>query len=455
MIHVTRWASRAVLVAGAALVVSAVSLSSTYQPSSAASVWPAGFGDCAGPDCPPGAYPGVPSTGAFRDDNLSVFVGGDFTIADQAAEAEGRVVVIGDLAMSKSSSPSVYNIGEAIGSGVWPTAGSVALAVGGDVTVAPDQSLLVGASIELDAAVAGATTGTVTPTGGFVPAGPVLAPFEGAAAELTTLSECISAAVSASPTGTVAVDGSGTATLTSSNASADPQLFQIDAGVVADITGDILIDPAIDDSATIIIDVIDSSPGSSYSIGGYANGGAGDLLTFRERMLWNFAAIESVGILGPIVFPGSVLVGSDSSTTTVTSPSFNGRTYVVGDLVHGGAGGSGQEFHTYPYRGLLPSCSNPTTSPSGSGSPSGSASPSSSPSGSASPSSSPSSSPSGSASPSLSPTSTLSPDGPDDPALASTGLPLSELALLVGMGLLVFGAAAVGLTARREDLRKR
>jgi hypothetical protein len=157
-----------------------------------------------------------------------------------------------------------------------------------------------------------------------------------------------------------------------------------------------------------------------------------------------------VGILGPVVFPGSLLVGSDSSTTTVTSPSFNGRTYVVGDLVHGGGSGSGQELHTYPYRGLLPSCASPTTSPSGSGSPSGSASPSSSPSGSAS-----SSSPSGSASPSSSPTSTLSPDGPDDPALASTGLPLSELALLVGMGLLVFGAAAVGLTARREDLRKR
>ncbi|MFD7560904.1 hypothetical protein ACFV9E_41265, partial [Streptomyces sp. NPDC059835] len=77
---------------------------------------PNGLGPCIpgtgpGEACPP-VWPepnNLPFTG--RDNNINVFVGGNMLVRRGAAEAEGKVVVLGDFDMNKSAGGNVYNVG--------------------------------------------------------------------------------------------------------------------------------------------------------------------------------------------------------------------------------------------------------------------------------------------------------------------------------------------------------
>ncbi|MCW2749557.1 MAG: hypothetical protein JWR83_667, partial [Aeromicrobium sp.] len=75
----------------------------------------------------------------------------------------------------------------------------------------------------------------------------------------------------------------------------------------------------------------------------------------HARLVWNFPNAATAGIRGSGQIPGAVLVGPQSSTTTITAPGTNGRVLLAGNLVHGGGGG-GEELHAYPFNGTLPPC---------------------------------------------------------------------------------------------------
>ncbi|MGL4173982.1 MAG: choice-of-anchor A family protein [Actinomycetota bacterium] len=108
-----------------------------FIPSTAAhaAAFPAGFGDCVPGNCPT-PYPALLTNGpvTFRDDAVNVFAGGNYTVSGTSAEAEGRVVVLGDFTLNKNAPPTsqIYNVGEAgVGSRVTPSNGSDFLTVGG------------------------------------------------------------------------------------------------------------------------------------------------------------------------------------------------------------------------------------------------------------------------------------------------------------------------------------
>lgn len=68
----------------------------------------------------------------FTDNAINIFAGGDFRVRGSAAEAEGRVVVLGDFDQDKADGVSaIYNIGEpGVGSRVSPPVGSDWLTTG-------------------------------------------------------------------------------------------------------------------------------------------------------------------------------------------------------------------------------------------------------------------------------------------------------------------------------------
>lgn len=123
--------SRAVLT-----VALAVALAGGLAPAASAAPLPDGLGPCLGAGCP-GTWddPGnKPVTG--HDSNINVYVGGNYLVREAAAEAEGRIVTLGNFDMDKRDGASpAYRVGVTDG-------GSDHLAVGANLTVAPGQRLL-------------------------------------------------------------------------------------------------------------------------------------------------------------------------------------------------------------------------------------------------------------------------------------------------------------------------
>lgn len=338
------------------------------EPSAAAATgWPPGFGDCAGAGCPPGAYPD-PGSGPITsfDEAINVFVGGHMTVAAQAAESEGRVVVMGDLTMDKDpGGTDLYNVGEAIGSRVAPPPGSVALAVGGDLTVAGGETLLVGDTLPLATRHAGALPGpgTVTSTGGTQQDPDAVSAYDGVAAQLTSLSTCLAEQAS---TGTVVDEGFQ---ITFVGDAGQPggdsaiQVFDL-PGPIGSPGADVGISfTGIPPGATVIVNLTGATTGI-HTFSGGGGSGTDPLDAMRERLLWNVPAATAVGLQGTAQLQGSVLVGATPSTTTLSYPGTNGRLYTAGDLVHTSSAqaAGGQEVHAYPFRGALPTeCDTPAT----------------------------------------------------------------------------------------------
>ncbi|MFJ1702051.1 choice-of-anchor A family protein [Kitasatospora sp. NPDC088346] len=356
---------------------------------------PPPLGACTGSACPD-PFPGH-NNGPFagRDASISVFTGGDFSVRGRAAEAEGRIVVLGDISVDKTGGGS-YNMGVAgVGSRVPPPDGTDFVTTGGNLTVATGTTLLVG---EGDPAFPAAPSawgnvrhrGTSTGTVGIAPNGRSLQDdtagdaYTALRPYLTALSTCIARATT---TGTVRSDGF-TVTFAGDGTSAR-QVFDVPGDIGTAGRAVDLVLTGIPAGATVLVNLaaadvlINTNTGSALP---------GDQLTaLGPKLMWNFPAAATARITGGAQFQGSVLGGNPAGTTTLSTPGLDGRVYLAGNLVHDSAR-SGVEVHDYPFNGDLPDF--PSPSPSPSNSPSDSASPSPSPSPSDSPSPTPSPSPS-------------------------------------------------------------
>jgi choice-of-anchor A domain-containing protein len=300
--------------------------------------------------CPapwPALHAGPPS-GAF-DGNVSVLVGGSLHVSGAAAGAEGTVVTLGDAIFARDV-PGPYQVGvTALGSQVAPYAGADMLAVGGNLVAAPGTHVDVGQFLGGDVAVGGgvAAGSDVDPHGGRVDTGvaDATAPYLDLVSQLAPMS----AAFAGRPvTGTAEVTDDAI-TLTGDGVS-NPQVFTLDgasvaqdgrslqllgvpqdAGVVVNITG-----PAV----TLNIDTLLTPDGQPV-----------DPLTdpyfpsLATHLLWNAPSATTVDIGGLAQLPGSLLVPTAPSTTTLSGLGTNGRILVAGDLVHTGEG----ELHAYPF----------------------------------------------------------------------------------------------------------
>ncbi|MEE1787818.1 choice-of-anchor A family protein [Streptomyces sp. SP17BM10] len=360
------------------------------------------LGACTGPDCP-ATWP-APNNGDFtgRDASINVFTGGDYTVNGRAAEAEGKIVTLGNLTVDKNGG-GVYNMGVVgVGTRVVPPNGSDFVTAGGNVDAKRGNSILVGGSDSKGQAFgnvryAGTLSGTVTvdPTGQAIKDPNAAAPYQ---AVLTRIEEASDCSGRATATGTVKVTTSE-ATFTGDGTSAR-QVFNVSQDLAASNGGQIgLVFAGIPAGATVVVNMLGDNPTVNTYTG---TGLAGDRTTeLRSKLMWNFPTATNATIKGSAQFQGSIMAGNPGGTTTLAQPGINGRVYLAGNLIHTGTGG--YEIHGYPFDGDLPECkTTPSPSPSESSSPSPSPSPSPT-----SPTHSPSPSPTAtSTSPTATPTST-------------------------------------------------
>jgi choice-of-anchor A domain-containing protein len=392
---------------------------------------PGGLGPCVPGDCPDPFPPVNNGDFAGRDNAISVFVGGGMRVVEGAAEAEGRVVVIGDFDMNKTAGSTVYNAGIAgVGSRVPPEDGEDFLTTGGDITIASGQTLLADRGVVRHA---GTLTGAVTGTPIQDPN--AAAPYAGLAPQLTAASDCYADRENVPATGTVTFAG-GTFTFTGDGSSA-LQVFYVDQDLEGPGGASIGLSFAgIPANATVLVNVV--VPGTWTF-----NTFSGDLAdldpwnSLRERMLWNIPTATRVDLVGVSHLQGSVLVGNPDSTTLFNKPGMAGRFFTTGDLIHAG---DGSEFHSYPFDGDLPSCAGASPTPC----PSASRAPAESP------------SPMATASPAApsSPTVSRSPAAPSSPAPGGClpRLPVTgdDVALLPVLAVVLLGAGGAIVVALRR-----
>ncbi|MFI1825150.1 SpaA isopeptide-forming pilin-related protein [Streptomyces sp. NPDC020412] len=316
---------------------------------------PGGLGPCLPGDCPD-PYPPINNGPiAGRDNNINIFAGGNFLVRERAAEAEGKVVVLGNFDQNKSAGGSaVYNIGVVgVGSRVPPDDGTDFLTTGGNVTIAAGQRLLAdGGNVRH----AGTATGTIEGT--VIQDPNAAAPYTALRDELTSASQCYARTETGTrPATGTAVNGGGQTTFTGDGTSA-LQVFNVDFDMQTATGGQQgLVFNNIPANATVLVNVL----GANRTINTYSGGIADTdpLNQLRERLLWNFPDATTVGLRGTGQFQGSVLIGNQASNTTVTLPGTNGRFFSTGNITHTSVvgGGGGQEFHAYPFNGDLPDCS--------------------------------------------------------------------------------------------------
>ncbi|MFE9421493.1 SpaA isopeptide-forming pilin-related protein [Kitasatospora sp. NPDC006697] len=322
-----------------------------------AATLPGGLGPCLGADCP-ATFPPV-NNGPFagRDAGINIFVGGDYNVRGTAAEAEGHVVTLGNFDVNKSTEGSaVYNVGiVGVGSRVPPPDGADFLTTGGNVTVAAGQRLLAD-----DGVVRHAGTATGTITGTVVQDSQAVAAYAPLRGELQTASECYAGSGGTPRPATGTAVNQGFQTLFTGDGSSALQVFNVDFDIVGNGGSQQgVVFENIPANATVLINLTGGARTISTYSGSLQDSDPWNQL--RDHMLWNFPTASSVTLTGTGQFQGSVLVGNPASTATVNLPGVNGRLFTTGSLTHtsGGTGGSGTEFHAYPFNGDLPACGNP------------------------------------------------------------------------------------------------
>ncbi|MFE2326238.1 choice-of-anchor A family protein [Streptomyces sp. NPDC059385] len=310
---------------------------------------PSGLGPCIpgtgpGEACPP-FWPepnNLPFTG--RDNNVNVFVGGNMLVRRGAAEAEGKVVVLGDFDMNKSAGGNVYNVGIAgVGSRVPPSDGSDFLTAGNDVRVAPGQRLLAdGGVIRYGSTLTGTATGTLTHDPDAA------APYAVLRDRLTAASDCYADQVA---TGTTA--WTPQETVFTGNGTSPLQVFNVSRDLSGPGTAQQTIRFAgIPAGATVLVNVLGASPAIRVNNVLLPAG-------LRERLLWNFPDADTAEIAGSAQLGGSVLIGPRTSVATVSVIGVNGRFLTAGSMTHTSpteTTGLGAELHAYPFDGDLPGC---------------------------------------------------------------------------------------------------
>ncbi|MFD9339281.1 choice-of-anchor A family protein [Streptomyces sp. NPDC060028] len=324
-------------------------------------VLPGGLGPCIPGRCPdpfPQVEVGTQATG--YDQAVNIFVGGDFHVRERAAEAEGKIVVLGSFDQDKAAEAGQgYNIGiVGAGSLVRPPVGSDFLATGHNVTIAAGERLISDGGV---VRYAGTAPGPGTVTGTLTHDTAAVAKYAGLRDRLTAASKCY-ARVDGQPrhaTGTAVVNG-GFAVFTGDNTSR-LQVFNLDANIAASASGAIGIRfDRIPADATVLVNILGTERTVSTFSGAIADANSA-WNGLRTRLLWNFPDATTLRLAGSGQFQGSVLVGEQGSRTAVTLPGMNGRFFTTGSLTHtsiDGLGG-GQEFHAYPFNGNLPDCAPP------------------------------------------------------------------------------------------------
>ncbi|MEU6819517.1 choice-of-anchor A family protein [Streptomyces atriruber] len=342
-------------------IVAGTSLSALPAEAAVAKPLPGGLGPCVPGNCPSGGYPPINNDGIkYRDNGINVYVGGDFLVREKAAEAEGRVVVLGDFDQDKADGVSgIYNVGEAgVGSRVAPPVGSDWLTAGGNVTVGTGERLLAEDGVVRYAKDA---TGTIVGTKRQDP--DAAKPYIPLRDELTAASQCYAHPEGGTRTPTGRAVHAGGETLFSGDNTSMLQVFNVDFDLMGGSGGQEGIRfEGIPDGATVLVNIL----GTNRTINTYSGtiDDSSQLNKMRSRLLWNFPDATSVEVKGTGQFQGSVLVGNQGSMTTVSVPGMNGRFFTTGSLTHtsGASGGGGQEFHNYPFDGDLPDCATAPTS---------------------------------------------------------------------------------------------
>ncbi|MBG6084628.1 choice-of-anchor A family protein [Zhihengliuella flava] len=311
-----------------------------------------------------------------KDNNVSVYAGGNFSRIE-GAELEGQLVVDGDADLGSGA----YSMGRVgVGSGMMPTAGSDVLRIGGDlsfpgpgtveVSLIDEQDTLLESHVAVGGAVTGAGTIAVPGAGSSIDEGlgreaalgePSFAdwPSNDFAVLTSFIDQNVNhvdnvAGTATSEFGTLSLNG---------DASAARHTFTVDA---ADLNGfSLQVGENIDPTEPIIITVEDAA--ATLSIQGLFDSTmqAIDPTSARfgqlaSQILWVFPNATDVE-LGGAQLPGSVVVPTAGSTTSMTAAGTNGRVWVAGDLIQNRAG---SEFHNFPFIGNPDStCNEPPTSP--------------------------------------------------------------------------------------------
>ncbi|RSS64122.1 choice-of-anchor A family protein [Streptomyces sp. WAC07061] len=325
-----------------------------------AATLPEPLGACTGPHCP--STEPAPHNGDFagQDASVNVFVGGHYQVKDKAAEAEGKVVVLGDLTIDKSGG-GVFNMGVAgVGSRVVPPDGTDFVTVGGGVTVKDGNRLIIGGHDSTTTSYGNLRYGTnvtgkteITPSGKAVQDKNSAKPLRGLLSVIEDTSAC---AAKAPATGTVRVTSSEAA-FTGDGKSAR-QVFN----VTGDLGGDHAIGLTfhkIPAGATVVINLLSPKATVNTYTGSSAPGDP--MAELGPNLLWNFPSATDATITGSAQFQGSVMSGNPKGTVTLSPPGMNGRVYLAGTLVQKG---SGSEIHRYPFNGDLPECGPRTPAPS-------------------------------------------------------------------------------------------
>ncbi|MFF2620917.1 choice-of-anchor A family protein [Oerskovia jenensis] len=341
-------ASTSVLALSAALALGAAAVGPFVAPAAAAQL----------PTCPDGDDDGTVGPPLFTDNAVAVYVGGDFTANENAAESEGLLVVHGNASFERNG---IFNVGiVGAGSGSAPTPGSTMLAVGQDLTIGPSSAVDVGA---------GATGGGAVHVGGIIDddsrlltngAGAVenmgeaaaLAPYDPDVfpQEMIDVSGELAGFTA---NGATAASG-GTVIFTAGPddpAHSGLQVFTIDAASLNGATA--LQFNGIPDGDSIVVNVtggpVDFSPQDFTADGVRVDAfGFPGFSAFASSLMWNFTGDTDVSIGQNGQFMGSIMgPGIDLTATTST----NGRILVGGDYTMGGAG---TEHHNYPWNYAFP-----------------------------------------------------------------------------------------------------
>ncbi|WP_036950334.1 DUF5979 domain-containing protein [Luteimicrobium xylanilyticum] len=370
--------------------------------------------NCQGWLIPPGqivtSFPGT-------DDGPSVVVGGDFTADLGSAETEGLLVVNGDALFNKSYNVGVAGGGTGVvpahradmlvvgGDGTVVNPSLDPQAGGGPATVGIGLTTTDGTSRFGDIHVGGTwnfrdPSYTEASNPGFGRLGDIDSANQsppaveqqnvidhdtsvleddhytdlfGADGKMARYSQQCYAELSTDTTATTVTNEGGTLTLehgTVTESGSDVTLTSDGTGQLVEFslpptlgargTPVNLHFVGVADGATVLVNTLSTGTVSQFIGDVYWGSGTSDdlkarALTIGNHILWNYPFTTDLTLGGATQFPGSILVGETTSTTSVGFSGTNGRIYTPGDLVHSGAATStsGDELHTYPFTGAL------------------------------------------------------------------------------------------------------
>jgi choice-of-anchor A domain-containing protein len=306
----------------------------------------------AAPDACPLSWPVLHagSPGESFDANVSVLAGGSLSVLGDAAGAEGLVVALGDATFARES-PGRYEVGvTSVGSQVPPYANSDMLVVGGDLTGDPGTHIDVGSGLGGDVVVGGdLAPGTdLDARGGDIDTQvpDATSPYDRLPATIAATSASYAALP---PTGQVEV--TETAVTMSGDGVSDPQVFTVDGATLGGAARSLQL-LGVPDAAAVVVNLTGAAVDLDLDLLLSPEGAVVDPFAdayfpaLATHLLWNVPTAARVDVGGSAQLPGSLLVATAPSTTTLSGAGTNGRVLVAGDLVHTGVG---SQLHSYPF----------------------------------------------------------------------------------------------------------